>query len=74
MLEGSSARARLADALKVIQHSLENQPLEWGEPHYDLKHLKITVCVGFHRRYCAAYGVHRDQRIVFIRELRDMEK
>ena len=68
--QSPTARLRLANALKAISAALQQSPLEWGEPSYNLK--TLTISVGFNERFCVSYGVNANARIVFVRSLSDM--
>jgi hypothetical protein len=59
-------RERLADCLRRIQEELRARPLDWGEPKYRLRGAGLVMCVGFHDRISVTYGVHEQNRLVFV--------
>ena len=64
-------KLRFRAALSEFRQELARSPLEWGEPKYELKVIKLMVCIGFSHRYRIMFGVDSIRRIVLIRSFRD---
>jgi hypothetical protein len=54
-------------ALKTINFRLAFEPGEWGEFSYPLEELKLDIRVGSFKMLDVKYGVHQEQRIVFVK-------
>jgi hypothetical protein len=55
-------------ALKTINFRLAFEPTEWGEFRYPLDDLKLDIRLGSFKMLDVKYGVHREQRIVFVKQ------
>lgn len=54
-------------AIKTVNFRLSFEPLDWGEPRYSLKHLKLAMRFGTFRMLNVWYGVNARKRIVFVK-------
>lgn len=55
-------------AVRRILALLRTGPLEFGEARFTLPHLNLEVRVGTVPPLLVTYGVHRERRIVFVRD------
>jgi hypothetical protein len=55
-------------ALKTIHLRLAFEPAEWGEFRYPLDELKPDVRVGSFKMLDVKYAVHREERVVFVKQ------
>jgi hypothetical protein len=55
-------------ALKTINFRLAFEPTDWGEFRYPLDDLKLDIRLGSFKMLDVKYGVHRELRIVFVKE------
>ena len=55
-----------SQAILELDRLLATIPLSFGEPHFDYKHIGLTVCIGFHGPLIVHYGVDRKNRTVFV--------
>jgi hypothetical protein len=55
--------------LRTVQNRLTENPESFGEPHYTLEVIHLTISVGFVRPLCIQIGIQEDQRIVFVRKV-----
>jgi hypothetical protein len=67
-------RKRFHSALSELQQELSRAPLEWGEAKFELKAIRVVVCVGFSHRYRVGYGVDEIRRDVYVRSFRDSDE
>lgn len=56
-------------AIRDIDENLQLHPLSFGEPHYDYKHLGLTVCIAFSGPLVVHYGVNKRTRTAFVSQL-----
>jgi hypothetical protein len=56
-------------AVKRIVSILGREPFAFGEPRFTLAELNLEVRVGAVPPVLVIYGVHKDRRIVFLRDL-----
>jgi hypothetical protein len=54
-------------ALKTINYRLSFEPLDWGEPRYTQRQLKLAVRFGTFKMLNLWYGVHLEKRVVFVK-------
>lgn len=59
---------QVISAFERILTQLRSAAFEFGEPRFVLTHLNLEVRVGIVPPLLVAYGVHREQRIVFIQD------
>ncbi len=70
LAEHAGLRQEYADALRVVQDRLAQDPLTWGDPLYRAHHLALTIYRGLHWFLIVDYGVHDDEPLVFIKQYR----
>jgi hypothetical protein len=56
-----------AAAIRRIYDRLSNDPVGWGDPLFPLRQLKLIVYRGFDPVMYVSYGVHAQERVVFLR-------
>jgi hypothetical protein len=56
-------------AIKTIIGRLYSDPEDFGEPLYDLKHLKLQIRAGSIAPLQVTYGLNKQQRIVFVKDI-----
>jgi hypothetical protein len=61
-------------ALRTINRQLEQTPLEFGEPTYRLKSLKLKVLIGIVEPLLVRYAVHQDLPIVFVMQIEGLSR
>lgn len=54
--------------LKTVNYRLAFEPMDWGEPRYTLHQLKLEIRLGTSKMLNVWYGVHFDERIVFVKK------
>ncbi len=64
--EGSSSQC--AAAVRQILARLQMNPLRFSEPRFSLPHAGLEIRACAEVPLMAEYGVHRERRIVFIRD------
>lgn len=55
-------------AVRTIDQRLALDPLTFGDPWYDLTDAKLKVMSRIVRPLFVVYGVHKDERVVFVRD------
>jgi hypothetical protein len=66
----SAIEAEYVRSLKQIVRHLEEDPLGWGDPEYNLKHEESVVCHGIVKPLVARFAVFQVERVVHIIEIR----
>ena len=56
-------------ALRTINQRLEQTPLEFGEPAFRLRSLKLQVLTGIAEPLYVRYAVHEDLPFVFVMQI-----
>ena len=51
ILKDAAIVERYLSGLRELDRQLRKSLLDWGEPKYELKHIQLTVCIGFSNRY-----------------------
>ena len=62
-------RDRLSEfttAILEIDHYLAYTPLSFGEPHFNYKHLGLTICIAFRGPLVVHYGVNKKSKTVYV--------
>lgn len=54
-------------AVKAIDANLRHNPVDFGDPHYDLPGAKLTVYARIFPPLLATYSVHQHKSVVFVR-------
>lgn len=65
--KGQGRGTRVLSAVKQIVAFLRMRALWFGEPRFTLHDLNLEVRVGAVEPVVVVYGVHKEQRIVFVR-------
>jgi len=65
----SGTEAELQIALSKIFRELKTNPLQFGEPKYYLKHMKLVYCTASVAPLFVRYGVREDLKLVFLAEI-----
>lgn len=60
-------RKAFVEILQEVERRLKFDPSVWGDPIFDLRKLQLQVFRGIHKCFVVEFGVHEEQRIVFIR-------
>jgi hypothetical protein len=60
--------SRVLSAVKRIVALLRTEPLQFGEPRFTLSQLNLEIRVGTVPPLLVIYGVHKERRIVFLRD------
>jgi hypothetical protein len=58
--------AKVAQAVRDVDHRLHWIPMDFGEPLHDLTHLRITKYIGIIPPLTVKYTVDEDRRIVHV--------
>ena len=61
---------QLAAALRTIDGELRNDPIAFGDPSYQLRHLGLLKCMGSVQPLYVYYAVDEQRRIVYVTEFR----
>ena len=62
-------RGRLAEytaALRIVEYRLQYEPLEWGDPLYDLPNLGLVMYRGIWKFLSVLYCVRDDKKLVLV--------
>jgi hypothetical protein len=57
-------------ALRAIDRKLHYQPTEFGDPHFQLAHARLTVYMRVFPPLIVSYAVHKHKPVVFVRSFR----
>jgi hypothetical protein len=57
------------ESLQRIHQCLTNDPVEWGDPQFQYRHLRLLMYHGHEGILHARYGVHQDRPVVFVKEI-----
>jgi hypothetical protein len=68
--EERGAGDKFRDAVARIWSRLERDPIEFGEPMYELRAMKMEVRKAAVAPVYVEYGVHKDEPLVVIRRVR----
>ena len=59
-------------AVKTIDEQLSSNPLDFGDPWYDLPEAELTVFAKIVHPLMVVYGVHKEERVVFVKEFKPL--
>src|SRR5437868_2583369 len=66
---GNSVRDQFVQSLRIINSELETDPLQWGDPLYPLKKLKLKTFHRLHQMLLVKYAVDEKRRVVYLRDI-----
>jgi hypothetical protein len=66
---GLGIRPQYEGALRALTQNLANRPLEWGDPQYRLRHMKLLVLHRLEPLFQAHYAVDEERRIVYLMQV-----
>ncbi len=72
LLKAGWEKNEIEQLVSAIEGRLKEDPLSFGEPHYSIRAIGLTVSVGFVRPFSVEIGIHEEMRVVFIRKVRLM--
>jgi hypothetical protein len=59
-------------AVKIIEHRLTMDPLEWGDPQNRLRNLQLLLFHGIQSPLHVYYAVDEARRIVYVQEIKPL--
>lgn len=65
-------RERISWAVRLIDRALRTRADEFGEPRFHHRHLHLIVRHGSIRPVSAQFGLHEEQPVVFVQDLRPL--
>jgi hypothetical protein len=63
-------KKEFAEAVRLVIENLETRPLTWGDPLFHLRNLRLLMFRATQNMLLVSYGVHEEERIVFVRQFR----
>jgi hypothetical protein len=67
-----SHASSVRSAFRSIVAHLRTEPLRFGEPRYNLHYLDLEVRVGAVAPLWVQYAVHKERRVVFVRDIQPL--